>query len=147
MESNAALAASLGISLTLGVAGLTFVALGFAIRGAGRARIMSRGAYADSDDPERINRWIGLRLVALGAGALAAALVSFSWSALAVPILGVFGVAASIAVALIVAGPAARMRSAPLEAPRPPAPRERSTPGDWASDPERRRADLGQGGA
>jgi hypothetical protein len=146
MESNAALAASLGISLTLAVTGLTLLACGLAIRGAGAARIMSSARYGTSDEPDEVNRYIGLRVIALGAGALAAASVSFLWGFLAIPALGLFGLAGSLVVALIIAGPKSAIPfGTPLDS-LARGPREPSTPADWAAEPERRRADLpGQG--
>jgi hypothetical protein len=107
---------------------------------------VSGASYVAGGDSARLNRWIGLRMTALGAGALAAAVVSFSWAFLAVPVLGLFGVAGSVAVALIVAGPKSagmlddlpggetRNTQQPL--------REPATPAGWVAEPERRRIDL-----
>ncbi len=144
MESSAAMAASIGIALALGVTGLTLVACGLAIRGAGGVEIVRNAPYREFRDAARLNRWTGNRILTLGAVLVAGAAAAFSWPALAVPILGGFGVAGSIVAALIAGGPAAPDASADLPDPRR-SPREPGTPAEWLADPERRRGDLTRG--
>jgi hypothetical protein len=105
MDPTPALAASVGIALTIAASGIAFVSCGLAIRGAARERLATIACYDGCRDIERLNRWIGDRVTALGIAGIAASAASFAWGDLAVPLLGLFTVVVALVVALVAAGP------------------------------------------